>query len=234
MECTSRSSVRSVPRVFGAGFVVLAVALLSVAFASPGLAATPRASVYVLRMDPSDVNARDFAKPGWGGGAEISWPLPSTAGLVSAVGGIEVTSLLSRVKKFQDRLTGLRVEQHTDQMYGRLFAGGRLGPHGNGFLEPYADLAVAFVFYGISTTVVVPDDIDRQNSINQVLSDQNEAAFGWSSGAGLNLNFGRWGIDGGVRYAKQYGVPQQLGDGAVTIQPSYLQYRLGVSFAIAH
>jgi len=39
-------------------------------------------------------------------------------------------------------------------------------------------------------------------------------------------------VDGGARFLKQYGVPQQLGDGAVTIQPSYVQYRLGVSFAI--
>jgi len=48
----------------------------------------------------------------------------------------------------------------------------------------------------------------------------------------LRMNFGRWGVDGGVRYLKQYGVPQQLGAGAVTIQPAYLQYRLGVSIAI--
>lgn len=65
----------------------------------------------------------------------------------------------------------------------------------------------------------------------QVLSDHNEAAFGWSAGTGLNLNFGRWGLDGGVRFLKQYGVPQQLGDGAVTVQPAYLQYRVGVSFS---
>ena len=47
-------------------------------------------------------------------------------------------------------------------------------------------------------------------------------------------NFGRWGIDGGVRFLQQYGVPQQLGFGAVTIQPSYFQYRLGVSVPIRH
>ena len=195
-------------------------------------AATPRVTVFGLRMDPQDRSARDFARPGYGGGAEVSWPLPSTQGFVSAIGGIEVTSLLSNVKKFQDRLTGLRVEQHTDQMYGRLYVGAELGPHGNGALQPYANAAIGLVFYGISTTVVVPDDINRENSINQVLSDQNEAAFGWSAGTGLNLNFGRWGLDGGVRFLKQYGVPQQLGDGAVTVQPAYLQYRLGVSFAI--
>ena len=199
----------------------------------PVAAATPRATFYVLRMDPADANARDFAKPGWGGGADVSLPLPGTQGLLAVVGGVEGASLLSKVKKFQDPLTGLRVEQHTDQSYGRLFVGGELGPHGNGFLAPYANLAIAMVFYGISTNVVVPDDINRQNSINQLLSGQNEVAFGWSAGTGMNLNFGRWGIDGGVRYLKQYGVPQQLGDGAVTIQPSYLQYRLGVSLAIS-
>jgi hypothetical protein len=209
-----------------------ALLLATTLFAVPASAAIPRAGIYVLRLDPSDVNARDFAKPGWGAGVDVSWPLPGTAGLLSAVGGLEAASLFSKVKKFQDPLTGLRVEQHTDQMYGRLFLGGELGPHGNGFLEPYANLAVAVVFYGISSTVVVPDDSNRQNDINQLLSDQNEAAFGWSAGTGVNLNLGRWGINGGLRYLKQYGVPQQLGDGAVTIQPSYLQYRLGVSIAI--
>jgi hypothetical protein len=212
---------------------MLVLILLACALAAaPASAAIPRGTFYVERMDPSDVNARDYAKPGWGGGGEISWPLPGTAGLLSFVGGLEAASLMSKVKKFQDRLTGLRVEQHTDQFYGRLLAGGRLGPHGNGFLEPYTDVAVAMVFYGISTTVVVPDDANREKDINQTLSEQNEVAFGWSAGAGLNLNFGRWGIDGGVRYLKQYGVPQQLGDGAVTVQPSYLQYRLGVSIAV--
>jgi len=92
---------------------------------------------------------------------------------------------------------------------------------------------VALVVYGISTSVVIPDDNNLENSINQHLSDHTEAAFGWSAGGGVNLNFGRWGIDGGVRFLQQYGVPQQLGAGAVTIQPSYIQYRLGVSIPIA-
>ncbi len=210
----------------------LVAACLLLALAIPAAAETPRVSIYGLRMDPADANARDFAKPGYGGGAEISWPFSGTHGMLSATGGLEMTSLFSKVKKFQDQLTGLRIEQHTDQLYGRLFVGGELGPHGNGFLEPYANAAIALVYYGISTTVVVPDDSNRQNSINQNLSGHDEAAFGWSAGAGLYLNFGRGGLDGGVRYVKQYGVPQQLGDGAVTIQPSYLQYRLGISFAV--
>jgi len=202
------------------------------ALAAPALAATPRITVYGTRIDPEDRSARDFARPGYGGGVDLSLPIRGSEGMLSAIGGIEVTSMLSQVKTFSDRTTGLRVEQHTDQVYGRFFVGGELGPHGNGFLEPYANAAIALVFYGISTNVVIPDDFNRQNSINQVLRDENEAAFGWSAGTGVNFNFGRWGVDGGARFLKQYGVPQQLGDGAVTIQPSYVQYRLGVSFAI--
>lgn len=210
----------------------VAVLLALVSLPAISLAATPRVTLYGTRLDPADRSARDFAKPGWGGGIDLSWPLSGTQGLLSAIGGVEAVSLFSRVKTFQDQLTGLRVEQHTDQFYGRLFLGGELGPHGNGVVQPYANAALALVFYGISTNVVIPDNINRQNSINQTLSEQNEAAFGWSAGTGVNFNFGRWGLDGGVRFLKQYGVPQQLGDGAVTIQPSYVQYRIGVSIAL--
>src|SRR5262249_6144030 len=208
------------------------VALSLYVLAVPALAATPRATLYVTRLDPADRSARDFARPGWGGGVDVSWPIHGSEGMLSVISGVEAVSLLSKGKTFQDGVTGLRVEQHTDQVYGRLFLGGELGPHGNGALQPYANVALALVVYGISTNVVIPDDLNRENSINQVLRDENNAAFGWSAGTGLNLNFGRWGIDGGVRFLKQYGVPQQLGDGAVTIQPSYVQYRIGTSFAI--
>jgi hypothetical protein len=211
-------------------FRLFAISLLLLA--TPALAAKPRAGLYVNRLDPSDREARDFARPGWGGGLDLSWPIDGTAGMLSAIGGVEASSLLSSVKEFRDSQTGLRVEQHTDQFYGRLFVGGELGPHGNGFLEPYANVAVALVFYGINTHVVIPDDFDRENSINQLLSEQNEAAFGWSAGTGVHLNFGRWGIDGGVRFLKQYGVPQQLGDGAVTIEPAYIQTRLGATLVL--
>src|ERR1041385_3023421 len=210
-------------------FLGLALVVLA---STTARAATPRATLFGESLVPANANARDFADPGWGGGVEISWPIDGTAGMLAAYRGIEAASLLSDVKKFQDHLTGLRVEQHPDQVYGRLFLGGQMGPHGNGFLEPYANVALALVIYGINTDVVVPDDSNRENSINQHLSSQTETAFGWSAGTGVNLNFGRWGIDGGVRFLKQYGLPQQLGDGAVTIEPSYLQYRIGLSVPI--
>ena len=215
------------------GLAVLAfVALVSVLQAPAAPAATPRFTLYGMSMVPSDKEARDYADPGWGGGLDVSWPLSGTEGLLSGIGGIEFASLYSSTKTFHDQTTGLRIEQHTDQMYGRLFLGGELGPHGNGTIQPYGNLALALVFYGISTDVTIPDDSNLENSINQHLSDHNEAAFGWSAGAGVNLNFGRWGIDGGARFLKQYGVPQQLGAGAVSIQPSYFQFRLGVSIPI--
>jgi|SRR5881394_623353 len=210
------------------GFAALALCAIAV----PGFAATPRVTLYGMIMDPTDQAARDFSDPGWGGGLDVSCPLGGTEGMLSVIGGFEAASLYSSVKTFHDQTTGLRIEQHTDQVYGRFFLGGELGPHGNGTIQPYGNLAVALVVYGISTDVVIPDDSNLENSINQHLSDHNEAAFGWSAGGGVNLQFGKWGIDGGVRFLKQYGLPQQLGAGAVTIQPSYFQYRLGLSLPI--
>ena len=73
---------------------LLVPALLS----TPALAAKPRFGLYATRMVPSDAAARDFAKPGWGGGVDVSWPLPGTQGLISGIGGFELSSLLSMVK----------------------------------------------------------------------------------------------------------------------------------------
>jgi len=104
-----------------------------------------------------------------------------------------------------------------------------VGAHAAGLLRPYAGLNLAAVWYGISTDAVVPDDYNRQNEIRQSLGRRDEFAFGWDANAGVDLNFAdRWGIDLGARWLHAYGVPQQLGGGAVTIQPGYLQVRLGV------
>ena len=204
------------------------------ALVAPAQAARPRWSIYGDMITPSDRAARAYARPGYGLGVDVSLPLPvpGTHGLLSAMAGIEYANLLNRRIDLIDRLTGLRVEQHTDQSYGRLFVGGELGPHGNGTIQPYGNVALALIIYDITTTVVVPDDFDRQKDINQVLGSRTEFAFGWSAGTGVNLNFGAWGLDGGVRFLKQYGVPQQLGAGAVTVQPSYVQYRIGVSLPL--
>ena len=46
--------------------------------------------------------------------------------------GFEGANLLSETTVFQDATTGLRVEQSTNQTYGRIYLGGRLGHQGHG------------------------------------------------------------------------------------------------------
>lgn len=207
-------------------------ALVLLLIAAPAFAATPRFGLYGSVMVPSDDQARQYSENSLGAGLNVSWPLNGTEGLVSGLFGFEWTNLNYQVVEFKDPYTGLRVEQHTDQSYMRLFLGGELGPHGDGFLQPYANLSIALVHYYINTNVVIPNDADPSNPLVQDVTEQFEFAFGWSGGAGLNLNFGRWGIDGGVTFLKQYGVPQQLGTGSVSVHPAYIQTRLGISLPI--
>lgn len=207
----------------------LALALLAV---GPGGASPARADgkieVYGLRMVPANVDSRQYSRPGWGAGVQGVAPMPGTAKLLAGVVGVEIVNLLSTTKEFQDPLTGLRVEQQTSQNYGRLFVGAQMGSHGSGTLRPYTGLNVALVWYGIGTDVVVPDDSDRERDIRQHLGGRDELAFGWDANAGVDLNFSdRWGIDVGARWLHSYGLPQQLGDGAVTIEPGYLQVKVG-------
>ncbi len=207
---------------------LLGAALFAAAAATPA-SAGEKIEIYGLRMVPANVDARQYSRPGWGLGVQGVLPLPGTANLIAGVGGVEVVNLLSRTKKFQDPLTGLRVEQQTSQNYGRLFVGGQMGSHSSGALRPYAGLNVALVWYGINTDVVVPDDYDREREIRQSLGSRNEVAFGWDANAGVDVNFrDRWGIDIGVRWLHAYGVPQQLGDGAVSVEPGYVQAKVGV------
>jgi len=206
----------------------LALALAALALAGPALAG-PKIEVYGLRMVPIDVDSRQYSRPGWGGGVQGVVPMPGTATLLAGVVGVEVVNLLSSTKVFQDDLTGLRVEQQTSQNYGRLFVGTQMGSHGGGLLRPYGGVNLALVWYGIGTDAVVPDDYDREREIRQSLGRRDEVAFGWDANAGVDLNFGdRWGIDVGARWLHAYGVPQQLGDGAVTIEPGYVQLKVGV------
>lgn len=207
-----------------------ALALALFALAGPAFAGG-KIEVYGLRMVPTDVDSRQYSRPGWGAGVEGVAPLPGTATLLAGVAGVEVVNLLATSTVFQDELTGLRVEQQTTQNYGRFFLGTQLGSHGSGTLRPYGGVNVALIWYGISTDAVVPDDYNRQNEIRQNLGSRDELAFGWDANAGVDVNFhDRWGIDVGARWLHSYGVPQQLGAGAVTIQPGYLQLRVGVVF----
>lgn len=211
-----------------AGALALALAMLALAGTQPARAGA-KLEVYGLRMVPSNPDARQYSRPGWGAGVQGVLPLSATAELLAGVAGVEIVNLLSTTTVFQDELTGLRVEQQTSQNYGRAFVGAQMGAHGAGFLRPYGGVNVALVWYGIGTDVVVPDDADRERDIRQRLGGRDELAFGWDANAGVDLNFSdRWGVDVGARWLHAYGVPQQLGGGAVTIEPGYLQAKVGL------
>lgn len=190
-----------------------------------------KVEVYVLRMDPLGLDATRFSRLGFGGGVEAVLPLPGTGRLVASTVGFEIVNLLSETEKFKDPSTGLRIEQHTTQNYARLFTGGQLGMHNPVFLRPYVGINVAAVWYGIGSEYVIPDDHDSEKDIHQQISSHGHVVFGWDASAGVDFNlFDRVSFDLGVRYLHSYAVPQQLGEGAITIEPRYVQYRVGLGF----
>ena len=188
-----------------------------------------RVELYMLRMDPLGIDATRFSRWGFGGGIEAVVLVPGMYRLVAGTVGFEVVNLLSHSEEFRDPTTGLKIEQHTTQNYARLYTGGQFGVHSSGFLRPYVGAHVAAVWYGIGSEFVIPDDIDHEKDIHQQIDSKGHTAFGWDASAGVNLNFlDRVNVDLGVRYLHSYAVPQQLGAGAITIQPGYVQYRVGV------
>jgi opacity protein-like surface antigen len=207
----------------------LAVLAAFTPVAAPPALADGKVELYLLRMAPSDGDSRQFSRPGWGLGMQGIAPMPGTATLLGLVAGVEVVNLLTSSTTFEDEYSSLSVVQETSQNYGRCFLGTRLGSQGTGSLRPYAGVNVAAVWYWITTDAVVPDDSGRQDEIRQHLGNRNEVAFGWDANAGLDVNFhDRWSVEFGARWLHSYGVPQQLGAGAVTIEPGYLQFKLGL------
>jgi len=150
------------------------------------------------------------------------------ANLIAGGAGIEMVNMLSETHEFQDSQTGFRVEQQTSQDYFRLYLCPEVGPHVNWIFRPHVGAHVAVVNYGISTDVVVPDDTNREKEIRQNLRSENRTVFGYDLDAGSDFNFGKWFIEGGTRFSKSFNVPQQLGGGAVTIHPGYVQIYVGI------
>jgi len=217
------SSVRSRIRALALPLAVL-VALFA---AGPARARdeTPRVSVYATRMDAGAPRKEGAWNSGYGGGFDVTWPLPRVHGLFAILGGAEAASLHSGVRTEVDTASGYRAEHHMDQLYGRLFIGGELGPHGDGSLEPYANFAMSMIAYGYFDDV----QITEGGAPSELLVSQHEGGVGWSAGAGVNMNFSRFGVTGGVRYLRQFGTPRQLGNSTVRIEPAYMQYRIGVT-----
>jgi opacity protein-like surface antigen len=219
-------------RLLAAGLTVLALSVTSW-LPTPAAAIEGKLGFSLLRMEPSGQDAKEFSDPGWGGGLHVVLPMPAASNLLAGVIGVEFVNLLGETTTLYDSQTLLRVEQQTDQYYGRLYLGPEFGPHGNGTFRPHVGANVALVFYGISTDVVVPDDYNREQEIRQNLRDENRAAFGYDVNLGVDINpWNNVSIDVGARFLKSFNVPQQLGAGSVTISPGYVQGYLGVGISM--
>ncbi len=208
---------------------ILATAVLLFPAAPPQASAGGKVGLYGIYMVPNDADAKDYSRPGFGGGIHAVLPVPAIQNLIAGVVGLEVVNLLSKTISFQDRVTGLRVDQETSQNYYRFYLGAQAGGHGNGFLRPHAGASLALIFYSISTDVVVPDDYNRENEIRQNLRGQTKTSLGYDLNMGLDLNFSNTiALDVGVKYLTSFSVPEQLADAPVTVHPKYFQVYLGI------
>jgi hypothetical protein len=205
------------------------VLLFAVSIVVPGAAqGGAKLSFYGVHMDPSGQDAQRFSHASFGAGVHASASVPQLGNALGVVLGVEVINMLSEIHAFSDPQTGLRVEQQTSQDYIRVFLGPEIGPHGDGFFRPHVGAHIAVINYSISTDVVVPDDVNRENEIRQNLSSRSRTVCGYDLSADADLNFGKWFVEGGTRFAKAFNVPQQLGDGAVTVHPGYIQIYAGL------
>ena len=203
------------------------------AFVPRPAAADGKVSIYLSRMEPADVDARRFSTASWGGGIDAVLPLDAVHNLIALTGGLEITNMLSESTDVYDPIIREVLVQSTNQSYSRLFLGGRLGPHGNGFLRPHIGANLAVVWYHISTDIQIPNDADPDNPVIKTLDSHTKGAFGYDLNAGIDLNIGNFlPVEFGVRYLESFEVPQQLGQGAVSISPSYYQgyLAIGVGF----
>jgi len=192
-----------------------------------------RVMIYGTRMIPFGNDATTYTRAGYGAGGQIIIAVPALLDVFAGVAGIEYVNLLSKTVTFIDRPTGLRVDQETSQGNLRLYLGGQIGGHGNGFLRPHAGINLSLTYYTFSVDVVVPDDYNREQEIRQNLRSEGQLAVGYDMTFGLDLNFGKFSVDGGVRYLKSFSVPEQLGEGSVHIYPNYFQVYIGAGIPIS-
>ena len=196
-------------------------------------AGSGKLGIFVIRMAPYGQDAETYTVPSWGVGVHAVFPLPIVSKIFAVTGGFEFVEFLHKTLDLTDNVTGLKVEQTTDQGYARLFAGAQVGGHGNGFLRPHAGVNLALIYHNFSIANVVPNDADPDNPISQYLTNIERVVFGYDLAIGLDLNFSNTvALDGGIKYVKSFSVPQQLGPlDAVKIYPQYFQIYFGVGIS---
>lgn len=64
----------------------------------------------LLRLVPSGTDAKRYSSPGWGGGIQLTVPMPQVANMLAGVIGFEYVNLLSEVTTTHDPQTLLRLE----------------------------------------------------------------------------------------------------------------------------
>ena len=122
-------------------------------------------------MIPQGEDAKNFSRAGFGFGIHLVVPVPQVVNILAGTAGFEYINLLSQTINLRDRYTGLLVEQQTNQNYLRLYIGGQIGGHGNGFLRPHAGMNVALIYYNINTDLVVPDSFNDNEIVQNVRSE---------------------------------------------------------------
>ncbi len=181
-------------------------------------------------LEPGNSDARDFSKGNWGLSGEIEFHFIGIPDPISWAAGLDIIDMLSEKTTYYEE-SGLRVVQETDQEYYRFWFGPRLKSHANAFFRPYIGIHGALIYNVIETDVVVPDDYDPDNEIRQILSSASELLFGYDITGGLEMRVSKdWSLDLGIKKLETFGKPQQLSDKAVTVQPSYYLFYIGVRF----
>lgn len=210
-------------------FFVIFNIMLFISFNLSKTFAGGKGGLYFIYMVPDGEDAENYSDPGFGLGFHIVLPAPQLANILAGTVGLEFINLRSSSIDLHDPYTGLLVQQNTDQNYFRLYLGAQVGGHGNGFLRPHAGMNLAFIYYNISTQLVIPDSYG-ENEIVQNQDSEGHEVFGYDFTLGLDLNFSnKFMLDGGVRYLKTFSVPQQLGEeGSVKIHPQYFQIYMGI------
>jgi opacity protein-like surface antigen len=191
-------------------------------------------SIYGIYMVPRGMAAEKYSDESWGGGLRVVLPIPGIPSFIAPVVGLEIVDMLRETTEFTDRVTGLRIEQQTNQNYARFNIGLEAGPHMPFPIRPFVGVNISLVTYGIDTDVVIPDDTIREEEIRQDLSSERHWVFGYDLTLGGDINFfTHYSLGAGYRYIKAHSVPQSLGDGSVDVSPEYGQIfvEFGVMFS---
>lgn len=200
----------------------------------PCSSAGGKVGIYGIYMAPYGIDAKNYSRPGYGGGIHVVLPVPQVYEILAGVAGFEYINLLSESFDDYDYVGGVPFPytQETTQGYMRLYLGPEIGPHGRGFFRPHAGMNFALVIYNISTDVVIKDSYDSSKDIRKNKASDTKVTTGFDLTMGLDLNFSNeFAADIGIRYLKSFSLPQQLGEGAITIYPQYFQVYLGIGIS---